>query len=92
MPDLENITDNSDVYVYAGYFKPGYHQLMIYDPILEKAYCKDFILNLNSRDVFSGYPILTGAKHIRVVRNVWKTWLEDSEEDIARIFKRECDN
>ena len=29
---------DTDVYVYADFLKPGYHQLVIFDPLLEKAY------------------------------------------------------
>jgi len=60
---------------------------LIYDPILERAFCKDFVLNLNLReDIYPEYPILEGAKIIRKVRNVWKPWLEDTEEDVAKAF------
>ena len=46
-----------EVHVYAGFLKPGYHQLMIYDPLFETAYYKDFIVNLNLReDIYPEYP------------------------------------
>jgi len=93
MPNLEDGPDNLDIYVYAGYFKPGYHQFLIYDPVLEKGFCKDIVLNLNLReDIFPEYPILEGAKIIRKVRNVWKPWLEDTEEDVTKAFNLDRDD
>jgi len=42
---------------------------------------------LNHReDIYPEYPILEGAKIVRKVRNVWKPWLEDTEEDIAKAM------
>ena len=87
LPNFEHNQRKLDLYVYAGYLKPGYHQLLIYDPILERAYAKDFVLNLNLReDIYPEYPVLEGARVIRKIRNVWKPWLEDTEEDISKSF------
>ena len=46
IPDLSKI-DNKEWYIYACSLKPGYHKLLIYDPLLDKAYCKDHIASLN---------------------------------------------
>ena len=36
---------------------------MIYDPLIGKAYCKDFIAGLNTReDAYPEYPIMEGMK------------------------------
>ena len=88
MPDFkQEEAKNLDVYVYAGYLKPGYHQLQIYDPGLEKAFCKDFVLNLNLReDIYPEFPVLEGTVQIRKVHNVWKPWLEDTEEAVTKSF------
>ena len=60
-PDLCADLKNSDVYVYANFLKPGYHQLLIFDPLLEKAYSKDLMVNVNLRDdLFPEYPIIDG--------------------------------
>ena len=56
-PDFDLDLYEKDYYVYAGYLKPGYHQILIFDPKLEKAFCKDFVVNLNLReDIFPEYP------------------------------------
>ena len=47
IPNLSAVDKNADWYIYACSLKPGYHKLLIYDPLLDKAYCKDFIANLN---------------------------------------------
>ena len=62
IPDLAESQTNVDMYIYADFLKPGYHQLLIYDPALERAFCKDFVLNLNLReDVYPEYPLLEGV-------------------------------
>ena len=56
-PDFSKDLRNKDYYVFAGSLKPGYHQILIYDPLMERAYCKDFIVNLNSKEgLFPEYP------------------------------------
>ena len=45
IPDFANELRNADVYVFADFLKPGYHQLLIFDPVTERAYCKDFVVN-----------------------------------------------
>ena len=37
-------------------------------------------------DIYPEYPILEGAKVIRKVRNVWKAWHEDTEEDAIKAI------
>ena len=72
-PDLCSNLKNSDVYIYADFLKPGYHQLLIFDPLLERAYCKDFMLNLNLReDIFPEYPVMEGYKIKARLRNVFE--------------------
>lgn len=59
LPDLAayNI-EAQDWYTFGGFMKPGYHQAIIYDPRLDRAYCKDFVIKLNQRDfVYPEYPI-----------------------------------
>ena len=47
VPDFDKDLSGNDYYVYACYLKPGYHQVLIYDPLLERAFVKDFVVNLN---------------------------------------------
>ena len=47
MPDWEKNIGGQEWYVYAAYLKPGYHKLLIYDPEMDRAFCKDFIVMLN---------------------------------------------
>ena len=57
-PSANKEYDDSDMYVYATWARPGHHQIMIYDPLLNKAFCKDFMINLNFREsVFPEFPI-----------------------------------
>ena len=63
IPDLQKTRLDQNVYVYAQYLKPGYHQFLIYDPQENKAFCKDFIVYQNLReDIYPEYPIIEGVK------------------------------
>ena len=72
-PDLCADLANSDCYVYAEFLKPGYHQLLIFDPLFERAYCKDFMVNINMReDLFPEFPIINGTNIKQRVKNVFE--------------------
>lgn len=48
MPNLEAPhVENEMWYTFAGFFKPGYHQFIIYDPLQDRAFCNDFVAKLN---------------------------------------------
>ena len=90
MPDFTKDLHNQDYYVFAGYLKPGYHQLLIYDPLLERAYCKDFVVNLNlAESIFPEYPNQDQEPNEKRVANVWRYWLEDSQEDKFKSFQED---
>ena len=82
-PDFDKDQNDSDWYMYASYLKPGYHQLLIYDPQLEKAFVKDFVVNLNLReDIFPEFPNKEKDPMPKRIANVWRFWLDDTQEDI----------
>ena len=33
IPDLEKRREDCKIYIFADYLKPGYHQILIYDPL-----------------------------------------------------------
>ena len=81
----EQVYEESDVYVYATWAKPGHHQIMIYDPMLNKAFCKDFMINLNFREsIFPEFPILEGMDMQRKIRNVFELWEEETLENVNK--------
>lgn len=51
LPDLNayNI-EKQDWFTFAGFFPPGYHQILIFDPKYRRAFCKDLVLKMNRRD------------------------------------------
>lgn len=55
-PEAPMESDGSDHYVFAELLDPGFHQLIIYDPELHKAFCKEFIVDYNHQQVL--YPEL----------------------------------
>jgi len=46
-------------YVFAGFIEPGFHQIIIYDPLLEKAYCKEFLVDF--KNLQEHYPEIPRA-------------------------------
>lgn len=36
------------IYTYACILPPGYHQFIIYDPISQRAFCKEMVIDLNN--------------------------------------------
>ena len=63
--------------MFADFMKPGYHQLLIYDPKANRAYCKDFIVNMNTKDnIFPEYP-LHDKTPLKKVSNVWRKCKDD---------------
>ncbi len=48
VPNLKsNIVEDQDWFTFADFLPPGYHQILIYDPLLERAFAKDFVIKLN---------------------------------------------
>lgn len=48
---------NEDYFVYAAFLKPGIHQLVIYDPLKDKAFCKELLVEPSQySDVFPEFP------------------------------------
>ena len=87
VPNFDRDFKDRDYYVFAGYLKPGYHQILIYDPKVEKAFCKDFVVNLNLReDIFPECPEKDPEPLGKRIANVWRHWLEDSQEDMFASF------
>jgi hypothetical protein len=91
LPDLSYVPakgkeldySHDDVYVFSAFAKPGHHQVLIYDPKNNKAFCKDFMVNLNLReDVFPEFPILEGMNMRKGIKNVFELWRDESQESI----------
>ena len=85
MPNFGVNQDGKDWFVYTCNLNPGYHKLLIYDPELHRAFCKDFVVGLNRRDVYPEYPAKEVKKSDKAP-NVWRTWHEDAQEDTFRSF------
>ena len=58
MPNFKRSQNNKDWFVYTCLLNPGYHKLLIYDPKMEMAFVKDFVVNLNLKEgLFPEYPV-----------------------------------
>lgn len=93
VPDFDKDLKTQDYYVFADYLKPGYHQLLIYDPVLERAFCKDFVVNLNVREnIWPEYPATDPEAQKKPTADVWRYWQEDSQEDIFKSFQADLED
>ena len=67
--------------------QPGYHQFLIYDPKLERAFCKDFVTKLNQRDfVYPEYPLAYNDGPAMATPNMWKHWIEDDDNSLQKSY------
>ena len=73
-------------YVYAAYLKPGYHQFIIYDPLIDKAFCQEMIVGLNCyQQIYPELPIASeNLQKLIVLPPVFNKWIRD---DIGREDK-----
>ena len=79
VPTDEKPWNDTDTYIYACYAKPGHHQILIYDPVNNRAFCKDFMVCLNLReDVFPEYPVVESLKIKKKLRNVFERWRDET--------------
>ena len=73
--------------MFAEFCKPGYHQILIYDPEIDRAFVKDFVVHLNQRDfVYPEYPLPLGDPIVKIIPNMWRNWIEDSVEATKKSF------
>ena len=94
MPDISayNI-EQQEWFTFADYLPSGYHQCLIYDPLLERAFCKDFVLKLNQRDfVYPEYPIHHDVGPTKIIPNMWIKWVEDSKDSLMKSFQIEVNS
>jgi len=43
-------------FVYATFLQPGYHMFLIYDPLNDRAFCKDIVVELSKTEVYPELP------------------------------------
>lgn len=65
--------------------------MLIYDPKLERAFVKDFVLIPNQREfMYPEYPIIKGTE-VKIVQNMWRKWIDDTPESMSKCFKLEIE-
>lgn len=80
-------------FTFGGFVKPGYHQIIIYDPLLDRGFCGDFVCKPNERAfVYPEYPIHLETFVDEQLPSVWKPWREDTPGDLTACFARESDD
>ena len=62
-------------FTFSAFLKPGHQQIIIYDPKVDRAFCKDFVTKLNMRDfIYPEYPIHLKKMAALQVPSVWEQW------------------
>ena len=62
-------------FIYAALLPPGHHSFLIYDPELDKAFCKELVIEANSQDFYSDMPYSLIPKRYlakKTKQNVWR--------------------
>lgn len=68
-------------YVFAAYLKPGYHQFFIYDPLVDKVYCQEFVVEQdNCIQIYPELPRVNKKLLTLVLPPVFKKWIRDDIE------------
>lgn len=44
---------------------------------------------MNQKDFYPEFPLQFGVKTVKIVQNVWRNWLEDTDEQKAQSFLRD---
>ena len=73
IPDFSKCIESKEYYIYSEFLKPGRHEILIYDPKYNRAYCKDFIVNINMReDIYPEFPCNSNNVIKKPIGNVWR--------------------
>ena len=52
-------------YIFAGFYPPGNHNFLIYDPLSDKVFIKDVVVQLNTFETYPEYPrMIAKAKKV----------------------------
>ena len=74
-------------YIFAGFYPPGNHNFLIYDPLLDKVFIKDIVVQLNTFETYPEYPrMIAKAKNVQPKKNVWRKWIEDTPETEVKVY------
>lgn len=84
-PDLAQKVPDDQHFIYCEYLPAGHHQFIIYDPLSDEFFTHDFILGMNSKDVFTDFP-RKEEPEIRERPQVWSQWHENTEKDIEAMY------
>lgn len=90
-PTLANkqlsLEDSRGIFVYAANLKPGLHKFVIWDPKVEKAYVKEFVLDLNNEMIACPeYPNIIPPVSTQT-KNVWTPWKPDTNDQMVKAIE-----
>ena len=71
-------------FIYAALLPPGHHSFLIYDPELDRAFCKELVIDANSQDFYSDMPnSLIPKRYLakKTKQDVWRLF-EKTDQDL----------
>ena len=80
--------DGNNHYVFAVMLEAGYHQIIIYDPMHHKAFCKEFIVEPTDQwMLFPELPrVLEVLKKEKPLPPVFNKWIRDTIERSEKAY------
>ena len=76
--------------MFAAFLPPGRHQFLIYSHELKRAYAKDYIVDLNTVELFPEFPeVPPSVKKNKAIerQDVWARWVQPSMQEIEQAFE-----
>jgi hypothetical protein len=97
VPDLKSTTGHSssgkgkncEVFAFAAFLPPGVHQFLIYCPKTDRVFCKEVVVDLNSKDYFPELPKTPAIRKRKTMANVWRKWKPDTPENQLMAFNQD---
>ena len=75
----EETANDCKNYAFAAFLKPGYHQVLIYDPHIHKAFCQEIIIDINHNQVlFPDLPFVLKHDDELQLPDVFRKWTRDN--------------
>ena len=72
---------NDSHYMFATFLQPGYHQFFIFDPLTDKIYCQECVVEFNTcHYIYPELPTVNKGLLKSTLPNVFKKWIKDDAE------------
>lgn len=63
---------------YAAFLPPGVHNFLIYCPKTDRLFCKEVVIDLNSKDFYPELPRMPSTNKRKTMANIWREHRQDN--------------